>query len=154
NDRPLREIDRALDQKQYEQALRLASAYLTKVPDRTQALEQKARALVGLGQWTEAGRLFDVIGADSQPGQRAWSQCLLHDERWSAALVLLKRLRMLSPDDPDLLHELAACFAKLGYLDESVEAAERMQKCPGQETRARLLLGMLHYKRGNNRLAI
>lgn len=153
-DRPLRAIEHALERKEFTLALDLANDHLKESPNRFQALDQKARALAGLDRWAEAGRLFDRIGADSFASQRAWSQALLHEQRWTEALPLLTRLHGLSPEDGDILHELCACEAQLGYFDESVAAAERLTQLPGHDRRGRLLLGMLHYKRGNNRLAI
>src|SRR5436190_17506960 len=153
-DRPLRAIEQALDRKDFPQALELAHDDLKVSPNHFPALDQKARALAGLERWTEAGRLFDRIGADSFASQRAWAQSLLHEQRWTEALPLLTRLNELSPDDGDILHELCACQGQLGYFDESIQAAERLTKMPGHDRRGRLLLGMLHYKRGNNRLAI
>lgn len=153
-DRPLRKIEQALARRDFDQALRLANSYLEAFPNRSEALIQKARALAGLSRWSEASRLFDAVGTDSIAGQRAWVQALLHEERWSEALPLLIRLGNLSPDDPDLLHELAACEFKLGYFDEAVRIAERLSQLDGSELRGRLLLGMLEFRRMNNRLAI
>ncbi len=153
-DRPLRVIEQSLDRAEYDQALDEVNAYLREFPDRSQALEQKARALAGLDRWMEAARLFDAIAADTPAGRRAWSQTLLHLERWSDALPLLKELSLRSPNDPDVLHELVACHSKLGHFEESVRAAERLVKLPGQEQRGRFLLGMVHFKKGNNRLVI
>ncbi len=154
DDRPLREIERALERRDFELALRLANDCLAEFPESTQAIDQKARALTGMQRWSEAERLFERVGAQSAASQRAWSQCLLHDARWSEALPLLTRLDELSPLDSDVLHELAACQAKLGFFEESIRAAERLMRLPGQESRGRLLLGMLHFQRNNNRLAI
>jgi tetratricopeptide (TPR) repeat protein len=153
-DRPLRAIEQALDRKEFAQALDMANEHLKEFPNHPQAIDKKARALVGLQRWAEAGRLFEFIGADSFVSQRAWSIVLLHEERWTEALPLLTRLNELAPDDGDILHELCACEGHLGYFEESIQAAERLVKLPGNERRGALLLGMLHYKRGNNRLAI
>jgi tetratricopeptide (TPR) repeat protein len=74
--------------------------------------------------------------------------------RWTEALPVLTRLNELSPDDGDILYELCACESELGYFDESVRCAERLSHFPSHNRRGRALLGILHYKRGNNRLAI
>ena len=153
-DRPLAAIERALDLKDYDQALLLTDKYLKDSPYHLRALDQKARALAGLQRWSEAERLFDRIGGESFASRRAWSQALLHERRWNEALPLLTRLNEQAPHDPDILHELCACEAKLGYFDESIEAAKRLTRISGHGRRGRFLLGMLHYKRGNNRLAI
>src|SRR5213078_2730388 len=95
-------------------ALALANAYLASFPDRSRALELKARALAGLARWPEAARVFDKIGAEQPAGQRAWSLSLLHTQRWSEALPLLIELHEQRPLDADILHELAACYSQLG----------------------------------------
>src|SRR5262245_51050757 len=153
-DRPLREIESALDRQDYEQALSLANSYLAEFPDHSRAQNQKGRALTGLGHWSEAIRIFEQVGTDSPASERAWSEALLHQERWSEALPLLRRLGKLTPDDPNLLHERAACEAKLGHFDESIAIAERLTHVRGHEDRGRLLLGTLHFQNGNNRGAI
>jgi len=154
NDRPIRAIERTLAQQDFERAARQADAYLAVDPESVQVLDQKARALAGLEQWSEAARIFERIGTDSVASQRAFSQALLHQERWSEALPLLTRLGKLFPDDADVLHELTACQAKLGLLDEAIASAGHLMQLAGNESRGRLLLGMLHFRRGNNRLAI
>lgn len=153
-ERPLRTIEHALEQKEFDEALKLANKYLEAFPTRSQALTQKARALAGLERWSEAARLFDRIGADSTAAQRAWSLALVHEERWNEALPLLARLSEVSPDDTDVLFELASCEGNLGYVEEAISAAERLSLITGQESRGNLLLGMLQSIRGNNRLAI
>jgi tetratricopeptide (TPR) repeat protein len=74
--------------------------------------------------------------------------------RWSAALPVLMRLNELSPDDGDVLYEICACQTEIGDFDESLRYAERLTQIPGYERRGRALLGILHYKRGNNWLAV
>lgn len=153
-DRPLRAIDKSLERHDFAQALDQANDYLKEFSSNSRVLDQKARALAGLERWTEAIRLFELVGAESFASQRAWATALLNQERWDEALPLLTRLTELAPNDGDVLHELSACEAKLGYPDESIRTAERLLRLPGHERRGRLLLGTLQFKRGNNRLAI
>jgi tetratricopeptide (TPR) repeat protein len=123
-DRPLLDaIQESLESEEFAEALALANKHLKQFPNDILALEQKARALSGLRQWTEA-------------------------------LPVLTRLNELSPDDGDILYELCACESELGYFAESVRCAERLSQFPSHNRRGRALLGILHYKRGNNRLAI
>lgn len=153
-DRPLREIESALERKDFAQALELADRYLKESPQQSRAVDQKARALAGLRRWTEANRLFEQSGVISAASQRAWAEALLHEQRWTEALPLLNELNREFPDDADVLHELAGCQGHLGFFDEAIRAAERLSKLSGYERRGRLLLGMLQFRRGNNRLAI
>ena len=152
-DLPLREVEVSLNARDFPQALRLVNGYLREHSGRTRALDLKARALVGLQRWQEVTRVYDRIGTDTAEGQRAWSQALLHQQRWTAALPLLQHLHELAPCDPDILHELAACHGQLGDFDEAIECAARLTRVAGHETRGGLLLGMLYNNHGDYRFA-
>jgi tetratricopeptide (TPR) repeat protein len=82
------------------------------------------------------------------------ARALVELRRWSDALPVLMRLNELSPDDGDVLYELCACQTEIGDLDESLRYAERLSQIPGYDRRGRALLGIVHYRRGNNWLAI
>lgn len=153
-DRPLRAIENSLDREQFDQALVLAEDYLRLYPDRTRGWQLKARALAGQQQWEHAARIFEKVGSDGPASERAWSQALLHLNRWSEALPLLLELRKTRPDDAALLHELAACHGQLADYEAAVEVAEALRRLPGQDDRARLLIGTLHERQGNHRLAV
>jgi tetratricopeptide (TPR) repeat protein len=153
-DRPIRQIEAALGRKDYQRALELVDRFLKQSPDQSRALEQKARALAGLGRWNEAERMFELNGVISLESRRAWAEALLHQQRWTEALPLLVEVSREAPDNADVLHELAACQGQLGYFEEAVAAAEKLSKMRSHERQGLLLLGMLQYRRGNNRLAI
>jgi tetratricopeptide (TPR) repeat protein len=153
-DRPLREIESALGRREFSLALELADRFLKESPSQTRALDQKARALAGLGRWIDAERLFEQNGPVSTESQHAWAKALLHQQRWSEALPLLLELNRQLPSDADVLHEMASCQGQLGFFDQAIDAAERLTKIPAHGRRGRVLLGTLHYRRSNNRLAI
>lgn len=153
-DRPLRGIESSLAQKDFARALEQADVYLREFPARSRALQLKARALAGLERWGDAAQIFEAVGGDDPESQRAWSLALLHLKHWSEALPLLIELRKHRPDDPEILHELAACHGQLGEYDAGIEVARELSRFPEYVDRGRLLLGTLHERRGNHRLAV
>ena len=152
-ERPLREAERHLRNKEARTALALSDGFLRTHQDHGKAAALKAWALVQLKRPAEAVRLFDQVGAASPEEMQACADAYLMLERWGSALPVLEYLVQLKPQDGDLLHELSACRAKLGKYDGAVEAATRVAALPGNEGRGNLLLGMLEHERGNDRKA-
>ncbi|MFM7161501.1 MAG: tetratricopeptide repeat protein [Planctomycetaceae bacterium] len=152
-ERPLRGVERALTQRNFPFALRQIDAFLKANPTSSRALDLKAQALVGLKRHREALALYERVGTDTQPGQRAWSEALLQEKRWSDALPLLTSLNRQLPDDPDILHELAACSMQTGDFDAAISHAAHLARLPEQAARGGLLLGVLHANHGNHRKA-
>ena len=152
-ERPLRGVERALTQRNFPFAVRQVDAFLKANPTSSRALDLKAQALVGLKRYRDALVIYERVGTDTQPGQRAWSEALLQEKRWSDALPLLNSLNRQLPDDPDVLHELAACSMQTGDFDAAIAHATRLSQLPGQADRGGLLLGVLHANHGNHRKA-
>lgn len=149
-ERPLVEVERLLVEKDSWAALSKADRFLRNHPDHGRATALKARALLQLGRADEAARLFDQVGAATDDDMRDCSKAYLMQERWVQALPVLEYLVLLHPDDPDLLHELSACRAKLGRYDDALEAATRFASIAGHEARGQLLIGTLERERSND----
>ena len=111
-ERPLAEAENCLRQKNYEEALAKADAFLRHFPGHGRAIALKARALVHTGNAAEAARLFDQVGAASPEEIRDCAKAYLMQERWVEALPVLEYLVQQSPDDPDLL--LGKAYAAIG----------------------------------------
>ena len=152
-ERPLRDSARLLEQKDGAGALSSVDRFLRDHPGHGPSIALKARALVQLGRAGEAIQLFDKAGAASTEDMRAYTTACLMLEQWVQASPVLEYLLRLDPDDADLLHEVAACRAKLGQFDEAVEAASRFASIAGNEARGYLLVGILERDRGNFRKA-
>ena len=152
-EQPLRAVERLLEDSQNAQALELANRFLRDHSKHGPAIALKARALVRLGHAAEAAQLFDEVGAATEADMRDCARAYLMQERWVQALPISEYLVLQNPDDPDLLHELSACRAKLGRYDEALDAANRFAMISGFESRGQLLIGTLHQERGNNRKA-
>ena len=153
-DRPLREIESALASNEYSAAISLANAYLKEFPGRSRAFELKARALVGVGRWDEAVRLFEVSGALGSKSLHDWARAYLKLQQWSDALPLLLQLHSIDPQDAETVHELAACYGQLEEYDSAVLFAGKLKDFPEHVAAGRLLLGTLENNRGNYRLAL
>ncbi len=152
-ERPLRATVRLLEQEDGKGALSSVDRFLRDHPDHGPGIALKARALVQLGRAGEAIQLFDKAGAASTEDMRAYTTACLMLEQWVQASPVLEYLLRLDPDDADLLHEVAACRAKLGRFAEAVEAASRFALIAGNEARGYLLVGILERDRGNFRKA-
>lgn len=150
NERPLREAERLLEQKDAKACLKIVDEFLKSDPRSSRAIALKARALVSLGDAMGAVRLIDQVGAATQEEMHAYAEACLILERWMTALPVLEHLITLTPNDPDLLHELSACRAKLGRYESAVDAAMKFAQTPGNEARGYALIGMLERDRGNN----
>lgn len=150
---PLREAADLLNRNEPAQALLAVDGFLRDHPLHGKAMSLRARTLVALGQPAEAIRLFERVGTSNMQELHAWSQALLQLERWREALPVLEHLRGHGVDESDVLHELAACRAKVGDLDGAIAAATEFAGQPDCAARGNLLLGTLHNKRGNLRQA-
>ena len=149
----LREARLLLEQNQASRALTLIDDWQTehRMSDASQAL--RARCLVDLGRYSAAIQIFETVGGNSADEVHAWATAHLHLQQWSNALPLLQLAMQKDPENVDMLHELAACQAKLGQLNDAVETAhEFIEKSPDPH-RGLLLLGVLYQQLGNKEQA-
>ncbi len=153
DERPLAEMEKQLRNKDYDEVVALADRFLRDFPENGRAIALKARALVHQGNAPEAVRLFDQVGAASPDEIRDCAKAFLMLQRWLQALPLLEYLYSINPKDPDLLHQLSACRAKLGRYDDAVAAALEFSKRPECEARGYTLIALLETERGNHRTA-
>jgi tetratricopeptide (TPR) repeat protein len=130
-------------------AIALANRFLREHPGHGRASALKARGLVAIGDADAAIDLFERVGAEDARDFHAWAKALLQQEKWSTAEPLLQHVLASGIDRPDVLHELAACRAKLGDYAGAVSAAEEFSREPGFAARGHLLLGTIHQERGN-----
>ena len=152
--RELREAAGLIDQGEPRAALKIVDQFLREHPRDGQATMLRARVLVALGDWSGAIELYEQVGAATTDDLHALATALLHLEQWGAALPVLEMVNQQVPNEPDVVHELAACQAKLGLLREALENAERFSKLPDCETRGLLLIGTMHRELGNQQGAI
>ncbi|MFM7867477.1 MAG: tetratricopeptide repeat protein [Planctomycetaceae bacterium] len=150
SERGLRVAEWQLESGDAAGALATVDEYLRSQGGAESALALKARVLVKLGQPAEALRLIERVGAASVPEMRAYAEASLMLQRWTGALPVLEHLVKEQPGDGDLLHELAACRARLGRYDEAIAAAQQFAKLPGNEARGYTLMGLMERDRGNN----
>jgi Tfp pilus assembly protein PilF len=151
---PLARAESLLDQGDSRQALMEVDAYLKAHPGNQRALSIKARVLVKRGQWSIAIRMFEKAGAATARDLHAWAEALLHRQQWSEARSVLRRVLELEPHNRDALHEMTACEAKLGRLDDALLTAERFAKEPDCGARGHLLIATLQKELGNPRSAL
>ncbi|MEY3457907.1 MAG: hypothetical protein RL215_1064 [Planctomycetota bacterium] len=151
-ERPLRLAESLLNSNQPnspEQALKIVDNWLESHSDSGAAVALRARILLRLGQPAETLRLLQQVGADRVEEMQAWIEACLLLERWTSALPVLEYLAKLQPNNPDTLHQLAACRAKLGRYDEAVATAHDFAKLKDCAPRGLTLIGMLERDRAN-----
>ncbi len=153
SERPLKAVERALAQRDFPRAMELVDNYLKSDRNSSRALDLKAQALVGLRKFGDALAIYDRVGTDTVPGLRAWAEAMLHEKRWSDALLLLHEVDQRKPHDPDVVHQLSACAMQTGDFEEAVRKAEELTLIPDHFERGTLLLGVLHINHGNYRSA-
>lgn len=152
-DGPLREAQQLLSENDPSQALSVVDGWQSDhgITDTSQAL--RARCLVGLGRYPAAIQIFETVGANSVDELHAWASAHLHLEQWSNAVPLLELAREKQPSNVDILHELAACQAKLGRLNDAIETAQEFTEKSPNPHRGLLLLGVLYQQQGNKQQA-
>ena len=151
-ERPLRQAESLLISGTSEgpaQALKILDEWLKSNGDSSAGKALRARILVRLGDPAEALRLLQQVGADKVEEMQAWTEACLLLERWTSALPVLEYLKNLQPNNPDVLHQLSACRAKLGRYDEAVAAARLFADLPDCAARGQALIGMLERDRAN-----
>ena len=151
---PLARVETLLEQGETRQALVDVDAFLKDHPGDQRALSLKARILVKRGQWSIAIRMFQKIGAANAGDLHAWAEALLHRQQWSEASSVLQRVLDLEPNNPDALHEMTACLAKLGRLDDALQTAKRFAQEPECGARGNLLIATLQKELGNRKAAL
>lgn len=151
---PLRRAEQALKSNRPDLALKLIGEFLRDHPDDIQAQALRARALVEIGQLTEALRFFHREGASEPAELHAWAKAHLLRQEWSDAQAVLERLLQLNPNDADALHEITACQSFLGQYRQALESGRRLVRQKGHEARGWLQIGTLHENLGNHRSAI
>lgn len=149
-ERPLREVELALDRNDISSALQLTADFLRDRPDHGRCLALRARALVAAGSPGEAIELFDRVGPASSEDLHALAHAYLMEQQWTRALPLLLRLLQLEPNNADALYEITACRVRLGMLREALSTAERFAALPGHEARGFVFLGTIHSDLGNH----
>lgn len=147
---PLRDAEQALAAGNPTRAEALTGFYLDQHADDPRALAIKGQALVALGDGAAAAAIYETIGAASAADVHAWAQAYLLTESWSRAKHLLEQFLRMQPGDPEATYELATCTARLGSLDEAVEAARQYAALPGCNTDGALLEAIFHHDRGDS----
>ncbi|MCA9065882.1 MAG: tetratricopeptide repeat protein, partial [Planctomycetaceae bacterium] len=142
-DAPLREASTLLQSNQPEQALETLDAWKSPRAESSAAQALRARCLVRTGRASAAFRIFSEVGAATTDELHDWATACLHLQRWAEALPLLLSIHEDRPDDVDVIHELAACNARLGELNTALAYAQEYTEKSDFRQRGLLLSGMI-----------
>lgn len=149
----LRTASGLLEDGQAEQAYQVLEQWQSSYGETDASQALKARCLIELGRHAEGVQLFETVGAATTEEFYAWARGLLHLEQWGQALPVLQRVQAERPDDPDILHEIAAAQAKLGMLQDALKTVEQFEAKTDQLHRALLLKGTILQQLGNKQQA-
>jgi tetratricopeptide (TPR) repeat protein len=153
-DAPLRDAQKRLSRGDSQTAAQVIRTWekIHSPTGRSQAL--LARSLAESGDFYGAIKIFESVGAANAVELHSWAKAYLSVHQWSSALPLLNDLRTRDHEDADVLHELAACQAKLGMLEDALETANEFKTRHKYAHRAWLLIGVIHTQRGNKTAAV
>ncbi len=154
DDRLLYQASQAWNRHALAQAYRLTDAHLREHPDDGRALGLLGQIFAAQARWAEAAAAFDRAGAETVPARRAWAEALLHERRFSDALVQLDHILAQAPDDATALQEAIACHNQLGQYDVALARAETLRRLDGFADRGWLIIGTIQSESGNRSQAL
>jgi tetratricopeptide (TPR) repeat protein len=152
-ERVLSQAAEALKQGETEYAMYLVGKFLARNPTNSRAMAIQARGLVALGYPEETIKIFDNIGAASADDMHAFARAYMLRGEWSTAQRLLPRVLQLTPDDADVLYELASCQIRLGMYEQALENARKFAVKSGLAARGQVMLGSIYGDMQNDREA-
>lgn len=153
-DRPLREAEDELLKDNPDDAIQLIREWERNHTSNGRSQALLARSFSASGDYQTAIKIFEAVGAANAVEIHAWARAYLSVHQWSNALPLLTDLRQRDRENADVLHELAACQAKLGMLEEALATANEFRTHKEYAHRALLLIGVINTQRGNKTEAI
>lgn len=153
-ERPLRQATTLLEADDPSGALKLVNGFLRDHPEHGHAGTLRGRIFVALGRWIEGVAEFERCGAATTDELHSLSVALLHLEQWTHALPILELVEESRPTDPDVLHELSGCQAKLGQYTAALDSAEKFAAIDGYRERGLLLIGTIQRESGNESKAL
>jgi Tfp pilus assembly protein PilF len=127
--------ENALD---FPRALRLADNALKLQPDHFEALQARARALIGLNRFDEAElalRRAMLIRSNSRSLLRLYAEFLLNRDRPTEAMQILNRLLAIAPQDSQTLVLHSKLLQSIGQPELAIQSLQRaLQREPAQSS--------------------
>jgi tetratricopeptide (TPR) repeat protein len=147
----------AYAKQDWQRALDLSRAILKSSPGDQEALRLFARASARLEHDEAAGSVYKdrLVGAQIEPEDYFLSGLMLgRAGRLEMALDVWQKGAEIPPECPELLDHLVQLSARLQKADPALDAARRLARQPGWETRGLLLTGQLEAMVENPRAAV
>ncbi len=119
----LDEADALLDEKKYEEALKIYEQQIDMNPGNVRALIRKARALLGLRRLDAAFRTLDTVAEIEPENPWPWyykGVAMMELGRWGGAVQLLSTATSIRPDFIPAHLERARILMERGMLDEAL----------------------------------
>lgn len=149
----LSRAEEMLNKKELNQALALILDYRDRYPDSETALALHARILEQLDRNAEAVRLFEKASPAQNEEMLAMANAYMKLERWSRAVVLLKKLVERLPTNYDIRYQFTACLVKMQLYKDAIESAQKQTQYVGKEPNAYVVLATLYSEIGEHQSA-
>jgi tetratricopeptide (TPR) repeat protein len=143
-DRPLRQMRAAVRDGKWLDGLRRALDYLAKHPQDAEAWKLAARCYGAMGQFGAVEECLAKAGDLDTADLRLRADALIHLERNTQAVEVLRELLAKGGKDPAVLRGLAILEFRRGFHEEAFGLARQLAEFPEHEPTAWYLQATLH----------
>ena len=143
-DRPIRHMRTALNHRKWLEGLRLALAYLAEHPQDGEAWKIAGRCYGAMGQFTAAEDCLAKAGRLDAMDLRLRADALIHLERNTQAVEVLRELLLKDGNDPAVVQRLAILQFRRGFYDEAFAFARQLGESPKHAPTAWYLQATFH----------
>ena len=143
-DRPIRQMRAALNNRKWFDGLRLALAYVAKHPQDAEAWKIAARCYGAMGQFGAVEECLSKAGELDRMDLRLRADALIHLERKTQAVEVLRELLAKGDKDASVLRGLAILEFRRGFHEEAFSFARQMGEFPEQAPTAWYLQATFH----------
>lgn len=153
-DRPIRQMRTALNDGRWLDGLRIALAYVAEHPQDAEAWKVAGRCYGAMGQFSAAEECLSKAGDLDPIDLRLRAEALIHLERNTQAVEVLRELLLKGDDDPAVLQRLAILDFRRGLHEEAFAFAQQFGNSPEHAPAAWYLQATFHAARRHQENAI
>lgn len=153
-DRPLREMRAAVRDHRWIDGLRIALKYLGTHPDDAEAWKIAGHCYGAMGQFTAAEQCFGKAGDLDITELRLRADALIHLERTTQAVDVLRELLARGGKDPLVMQRLAIMEFQRGAHEEAFELIRQLRQMPDRAAAAWCIEATFHTALVHNEAAV
>ena len=153
-DRPIRQIRTAVENRNWTEGVRLALAYLAEHPQDAEAWKLAARCYGAMGQLSAAEECFSKAGDLDLIDLRLRVDALIYLERNTQAVQALRELLAKGGKDAAVLRSIAILEFRRGFHEEAFAYARQMGEYPEHAPTAWYLQATLYSAMRNHKDAL